>query len=257
MIDTHAHLEQIEDLDKALENARNDGIKGIVGVSVDLESSKKILDISKVSSDPIVYAGMGMHPSEANPDDLEELVDLIKENVSRLKLIGEIGLDFFYKWVRKDDQKKKEQREVFQRLVELAKDVDLPISVHSRGKWRECFETVRDRGIKDCVFHWFSGPIDVLDDILAQGYYVSATPSIAYSEQSQEVVKHAPIEQTLIETDCPVYYRNKFGDGKDGFRSEPKDVLRTLKLYCKLKEIDEKEAALVLNENARKLFRIC
>ena len=256
MFDTHAHLEQIENLDQALENARNDGIKGIVGVSVDLESSKKILDISKNSSNPIVYAGMGMHPSEANPEDLDALTELIKENVSSLKLIGEIGLDFFYKWVRKDDQKKKEQREVFQRLVETAKEVDLPVSVHSRGKWRECFETVRDVGIKDCVFHWFSGPIDVLEDILAQGYYVSATPSIAYSEQSQNTVKHAPIEQTLIETDSPVYYRNKFGDGKDGFRAEPRDVLKTLKLYCDLKEIDEKESAVILNENAKKLFRI-
>ncbi|HBG60925.1 MAG: hypothetical protein A2Y03_09405 [Omnitrophica WOR_2 bacterium GWF2_38_59] len=256
MIDTHAHLEQIEDLEQAFENARNVGIKGIVGVSVDLESSKQILAISKASIDPIVYAGMGMHPSEAKPDDLNELTELIKENVSRIKVVGEIGLDFFYKWVRKDEQKKKEQREVFQRLVKLAKDVDLPIAVHSRGKWRECFETVKDCGIKDCVFHWFSGPIDVLEDILSSGYYVSATPSIAYSEQSQEVIKHSPIEQTLVETDCPVYYRNKFGDGQDGFRAEPKDVLRTLELYCKLKKIGEEEAALVLNGNARKLFRL-
>jgi len=95
-----------------------------------------------------------------------------------------------------------------------------------------------------------------LEDILSSGYYVSATPSIAYSEQSQEVIKHSPIEQTLVETDCPVYYRNKFGDGQDGFRAEPKDVLRTLELYCKLKKIGEEEAALVLNGNARKLFRL-
>lgn len=256
MIDTHAHLEQIENLEQVLENARNDGITGIVGVSVDLESSKRILEISKNISCPVVYAGLGMHPSEANPDHLDELVELIKTNAEQLYVIGEIGLDFFYKWVRKDDQKKKEQREVFQRLVETAREVDLPISVHSRGKWRECFETVRDIGIKDCVFHWYSGPIDILEDILAQGYYVSATPSIAYSEQSQKTIKHAPIEQTLIETDCPVYYRNKFGDGKDGFRAEPKDVLRTLKLYCELKEIDEKASSVVLNENAKRLFRI-
>lgn len=254
LIDTHAHLDHLENLDEALESAARAGVEGIVAVSEDLNSSRRNLEIKRTKKDPCIYLGMGMHPSEANLQDLEECLALMRTNVKALSAIGEIGLDFWYAWVRRDDQKKEEQRKIFGAFLEFAKKFNLPAVIHSRGAWRECFDMARQAGVTQAVFHWYSGPLDVLEDILASGYYVSATPSLAYSLEARASMARAPLVQTLIETDCPVFYRNK--ETGDGFKAEPKDVFRTLKIYCALKGIEESQAADVLNQNAKKFFNI-
>ena len=177
------------------------------------------------------------------------------KNASHLTAIGEIGLDFWYKWVKKDKGKKDEQIAVFQRFVGLAKELNLPIIIHSRGAWRECLDIVKESGIKKANFHWYSGPVDILSEIIACGYYVSASPSLAYSPQSREAISQAPIEHVLLETDCPVFYRSSERDDQ-GFRAEPKDVLRTLKAYCELKNIDEDQASEIFFRNAKEFFDI-
>ena len=158
---------------------------------------------------------MGMHPSEADEGTLDACIDLARKSVDELTVVGEIGLDFWYKWVRKDQEKKDEQRKVYHRFLELAKELDLPAVIHSRGCWRECFQMAKDMGIKKAEFHWYSGPVDVLKDILNEGYYVSTTPSVAYSPESRTAVLNAPIEQTLIETDSPVFFREETLNGDE------------------------------------------
>ena len=165
--------------------------------------------------------------------------------------IGEIGLDYWYPWVKKDDEKKQEQLKVFQLQLDLAKALGLPVVVHSRGAWADCLAMVKAVGLKIAVFHWYSGPTDVLKGILECGYFISATPALNHSPQLQEAVKQAPIEQTLIETDSPVVYR--LGDGKS-FKAGPKDVFYTLDLYAKIKGVDKEEASFILNNNAKKVF---
>ena len=258
IIDTHAHLDHIEDLGQALENADKEGVESIVTVSVDLVSCRKNLDIKKATKRPNIYLAMGMHPSETNLDDLDACVALIRKERSELVAIGEIGLDFWYKWVRKDSEKKDAQRQVFRTFLELSKELDLPAVVHTRGAWRECFQTVREVGVKKCEFHWYSGPLDVLKDILDSGYYISTSPSVAYSPQSREALSFAPIERVMIETDSPVFYRmedyEKEKGSAEGFLAEPKDILRTLKAYCMLKNVEESYALEILNRNAREFF---
>ncbi len=254
LIDTHAHLDQVENLDEALTAAAQAGVEHIVAVSMDLESCRKSLIIKQQSTQPKIHLGMGVHPEMANVNELDDCLQFIREHRGELTAIGEIGLDFWYKWVRKDKEKKDAQRLVFRKHLELAKEFNLPAVIHARGTWRECLETAKETGIEKAVFHWYSGPLDVLEDILTAGYYVSASPSLANSPQAREAINQAPIEQTLIETDCPVYYRNK--ETGDGFQAQPKDVLRTLKIYCALKNLEEEKAADILNNNAHKLFSL-
>ncbi|VAX35193.1 Uncharacterized metal-dependent hydrolase YcfH [hydrothermal vent metagenome] len=254
IIDTHAHLDHLDSLDEALKRAVDAGVEGIVAVSMDLNSCRKNLEIKRKIKEPNIYLALGMHPSEANLDELEACVKLVQENKEELIAIGEIGLDFWYKWVNKDEEKKQEQRVVFKTFLELGKELDLPVVIHSRGAWEESRKMTRELGVERAEFHWYSGPLDVLDNILTDGYYISGTPSIAHSPQSQEAVKHACIEQTLIETDTPVYYRGK--KKGEGFQSEPKDVFRTLQAYCRLKNLEEQEALTVLNQNACTFFRL-
>ena len=138
--------------------------------------------------------------------------------------------------------------------MSLAKEFDLPAIIHSRGAWQECLEMAQAGGVRKAIFHWYSGPVDVLKEILAQGYFVSSSPSLAFSPQSREAIINAPIEQTLIETDSPVFFRGKMES--ENFKAEPKDVVRTLKAYCELKKIDQDKAAAIFTANAKKFFNL-
>lgn len=254
LIDTHAHLDHLNDLDEALEAAAAAGVAGIVAVSMDLDSCRKNLEIQRTKTALPIYLGLGMHPAQADENQAQGCLELIREHKNALTAVGEIGLDFWYKDVRKDEEKKERQRRVFRLFLAAARELNLPAVIHSRGAWRECLETAREMEIRKAVFHWYSGPWDVLDDILAQGYYVSATPSVAYSPQLREAVSRAPIERILLETDCPVYYKNR--DTDEGFEARPKDVFKTLEACCALKGLAPEEAAGRFNANAREFFNI-
>ena len=176
--------------------------------------------------------GQSGNPKGRPPKNLS-ITSLVKE---RLEQEGEQG--------------KTNAELIAEAIIELAKKKDLPALIHTRGTWREAFEIAKETGIKKAVFHWYSGPVDVLEDILNEGYFVSASPSVAYSPESRRSMEIAPVEQTLIETDSPVYYKHCDG----GLAAEPKDVFCTLKHYAMLKQRDAQELAEILNGNAEKVF---
>lgn len=250
IIDTHAHLDQVENLADALQRAHEAGVSDIVCMSVDLPSVEKVLNIPQTYSNPNIHVALGIHPGNIKTEEVDATFDIMRSNISRAKAIGETGLDFWYKWVRKDEDKKSEQRRVFTKHLELAKEFDLPIVIHSRGAWRECLDLTLESGVVKALFHWYSGPLDILKDVLDKGYLVSTSPSVAYSPQSREAMAFAPVEQMLIETDCPVTYK----DGESFFQAEPKDVRRTLKALAQLKNCDEESLCSILNANARQFF---
>ncbi|VAW15721.1 Uncharacterized metal-dependent hydrolase YcfH [hydrothermal vent metagenome] len=255
IIDSHAHLDHIKNLDQALNNAHKENVSDIVAVSESLSSCQRNLKIYEQFKLPKIHLALGIHPSEASDVEIDPVCSLIKEKVSKLIAVGEIGLDFWYKWVRKDKEKKDEQRRVFKKQLEVAKELNLPVIVHTRGTWKEAFEMVKNLKIESAEFHWYSGPIDVLSLILDAGYFVSTSPSVAFSPQSREAMTYAPIEQTMVETDSPVFFRNKENDSLS-FEAQPKDVWQTLKAYADLKGIEEEKALGILNQNARKFFKI-
>ncbi len=250
LIDTHAHLNDIEDIDSALKRAKEAGVTRIIAQGVDLSSNKKNLAIKQKFPDIDIRLAFGIHPGNIVVDQIDETFDFIRSHKENIVAIGETGLDFWYRWVRKDDDKKNQQREVFQKQIDLAKEFDLPIVIHSRGAWSDCFSMAKENNIKKSVFHWYSGPQDVLRNILDEGYYISATPALSYSKELQDAIKFAPIDKILIETDTPVFYRM----GESGFQSEPRDVFKTLDFLAKIKNIDLDKAAYALNENAKKIF---
>ena len=252
IIDTHAHLDHLENLDEALKNAREAGVVGIVAVGVDLTANKKNLEIQKATKNPNIHVALGIHPGNINPAEIDECLQFIRRHIKEAIAIGETGLDYWYKWVKKDEAKKEEQREVFRRQLAIAHEFNLPVVIHSRGAWRDCLEMTQTAGVKKAVFHWYSGPVDILKEILDAGYYVGTTPSLAFSPQSREAISQAPLERILIETDCPVF----FNDDQGGFKSQPQDVFRTLKAYAQLKNINEQQALAAFNKNARDFFNI-
>jgi len=104
----------------------------------------------------------------------------------------------------------------------------------------------KEQGIKRAVFHWYSGSLSVLEEILAMGYSISATPALLYSPPHQEAVKRAPLERILLETDAPVVYQGK--------ESRPKDVRITLGEVARLKGLDSKDVSKQTTANASQFF---
>ncbi len=252
MIDTHAHLDHVPDIENALTRAAAAGVTDVIAVSTTLAAIRKNLELKKTCSAPRIHVAFGVHPGEIKVEELEETFEFIRANITQATAIGETGLDYWYKWARKDEDEKKKQRDCFEKHLELAREFDLPIVIHSRGAWEDCLKMTWSFGIKKALFHWYSGPVDVMERILTAGFYVSCSPSVAYSPQSREAMMHAPVERTLIETDSPVFYNQP----DEGFQAEPKDVWRTLKAYAELKKMDEKEALQRLIANAQTFFQI-
>lgn len=252
MIDTHAHLDHVENLPDVLAAAARAGVSAIIAVGEDLASNRKNLDIRRSFACPRIYLGFGFHPDRVHRQDVEPCLEFIREHLKEAVAIGEIGLDFWYPWVKKDAVLKEKQKAVFRQMLQAAKEGDLPAVIHSRGAWRESLDITREAGVQKAVFHWYSGPLDVLEAILSQGYYVSCSSSLLYSKPSQDVVRATPLDRLLIETDSPVFYR----DGGGGFVASPKDVLKTLECVCRLKGLPDTLAAESLNRNACRCFAL-
>jgi TatD DNase family protein len=252
IIDTHAHIDQLENLDGALARADEAGVSDIVAMSVDLDSMKKVLAISGQYQKPKIHPALGVHPGMIKPEAQQTAFDFMRANIKQARAVGETGLDYWYKWVRKDEVERQKQKDSFSFHLSLAREFDLPIVIHSRGAWRDCLSMTLAAGMKRALFHWYSGPVDILDQILEAGFYVSTSPSVAYSPESRQAMEHAPLDRILIETDSPVNYR----DGEASFMAEPKDVTRTWKALALLKNLDEQKVLDTVNANARKFFRI-
>ncbi|MFC1594617.1 TatD family hydrolase [Candidatus Omnitrophota bacterium] len=252
LIDTHAHLDQVDNLPAALERAHQSSLATVIAVATNYASSIKTLQIANEQSPIRIFPALGVHPSDIEEESLDQIIELIEENHKNIVAVGEIGLDYWYKPVKKDKSKREDQKEFFLKQLQTAKRLHLPVIIHSRGAWADCLELCRQTEIEKAVFHWYSGPIDVLEEILKRHYLISATPSLFYSSQHQEAVMHTPLESLLIETDSPVFYK----DGEEGFSAEPKDVIKTLRLVSELKKEQESVVAERVVTNAKKFFNI-
>ena len=200
-----------------------------------------------------VFATAGVHPHDSRNCDDTTIGELRKLAANKeIVAIGECGLDFWYKWVRQDDVRKQEQRAVFERQLAMAAEAGLPVTVHSRGTWRECLNMLKTAGIGKAVFHWYSGPLDVLKDILGAGFLVSCTPALEYSKDLRAAMAYAPLEQMMIETDTPVAF--PVAGASERKPSTPQDVWRTLRALALLKARPEAEVLSLVNANARAFF---
>ena len=240
LVDTHAHLEEFQNLEGLVARAKKAGVIGIVAVGVGYDSNIKTLELSK-TYEGYIFPAIGIHPWEVE-GNVEEGIGFIERRVDDCVAIGEIGLDY---WIKTS---KERQNKVFEKLLEIAVKKDKLISVHSRGAWEEAYNIVEKFDIKKAAFHWYSGPLEILRKTLDRGYYVSASPAAEYSKKHREALQQTPLENLLLETDSPVEYKR--------VKSEPADVLKTLKYVAELKGIREEALAERTTENAVKLFRL-
>ena len=251
LIDTHAHLDELENLDLALEEAKKAGVTGIVAVGSNRQSNIRTLEIAQAHR-RFVYSALGLHPWElANlgASEIDDNLRFIERNIAAAVAVGEIGLDYDKRVVKVAS--KELQKEVLGRLLDIARKYAKPAIIHSRYAWKDALVLVQEVGIDKAVFHWFTGFSSVLKDIIDGGYFVSATPATEYHQEHRRAVKEAPLERLLLETDCPVTYGRA-----TRYESRPADVLRDLEAVSQLKGIAEATIAEQTTRNAIGFFSL-
>jgi TatD DNase family protein len=248
-IDTHAHLADLPDGDAAVERAKAAGLSGIIAVSATIPTCEGTLKLQQ-SHGGFVHAALGIHPTEFFDQDLESALGIIRANSGRCVAVGEIGLDYWHKLVRKDKAQRERQTEFYVRQLQLARELDLPVSIHSRGAWGDCLSLAVQHGPGRGVFHWYSGPLEVLEGVIDAGYYVSCTPAVEGSPELRAAMAKAPLDRILVETDSPVWVKSMDRP------SEPADVLLTLRHLSELKGLPVVDVEAATTGNAETLFRL-
>lgn len=238
LVDGHAHLGEIPEVDLEIGKAREAGVVAIVAVGMETESNRRALELSESHKD-FVFPALGLHPWSLKEDFSHDL-EFIEKNMDKCVAVGEVGMDFKY------DKDRNLQVPALEAILGIAERHRKPVIMHTRWAWKEAFGMVEERGMKDVVFHWYSGPAEILKGILELGCLVSASLAVEYSEHHRQAIKEVPLDRLLLETDTPVRYRDHV--------SRPVDVLRTLRAVSELKNIPEEEVAEVTTRNAIGLF---
>jgi TatD DNase family protein len=210
--DAHVHLADPEYeglLPCLIETAKRANVSALVSNAMDSETSRRTLALAQEYSD-LVYAAVGIHPWNAvsqEETDLEAVSEIATRGRRQIVAIGEIGLDRIY---AKEEKHFQIQSEIFRKMLDLAERTGLPIIVHSRGSIQETLGFIGTSRVKQVLFHWYSGSIEALKEIISEGYRITVGPSLLYSKHIQEIVKSTPIECVLTETDGPVTYGGPF-----------------------------------------------
>jgi TatD DNase family protein len=251
LIDTHAHLDELKNLDLMLEEAKKAGVIAIVAVGSNHQSNIKTLEISQKHR-RFVYPALGLHPWELGnlgTFEIDDNLRFIEQNIASAVAVGEIGLDYDKKVLKAAS--KELQKEVLGRLLNIARKYAKPAIIHSRYAWKDALWLIQDVGMDKAVFHWFTGFSSVLQDIIEGGYFISATPAAEYHEEHRRAVKEAPLQRLLLETDCPVTYGRAAR-----YESQPADILRDLEAVSQLKGIAEATIAEQTTRNAINFFSL-
>jgi TatD DNase family protein len=251
LIDTHAHLDELKNLDLMLEEAKKAGVIAIVAVGSNHQSNITTLEISQ-KHHRFVYPALGLHPWELGnlgTSDIDDNMRFIEQNIASAVAVGEIGLDYDKRVLKVAS--KELQKEVLGRLLNIAKKYAKPAVIHSRYAWKDALYLIQDVGMDKAVFHWFTGFSSVLRGIIDGGYFVSATPAAEYHEEHRRAIKEAPLQRLLLETDCPVSYGRSVR-----YESRPADILRGLEAVSQLKGMAEAAIAEQTTRNAINFFSL-
>ncbi len=250
MIDTHMHLSMKEfddDRSKILERFEQDGIECAVEVGYDIVSSMKAVKLAESNSR--VYAAVGVHPHDAGKvqgDWLSFLKEMCKD--SKVVAIGEIGLDY-----HRDLSPQIVQKDVFEKQLNLAQSLKIPVIFHVRDAYEDMKEFTRNYEVRG-VIHSFNGNKKDAEDFIDMGFYIGVGGIATYKKSSdlRRIISQLPFDRILTETDSP-YLSPQPVRGK---RNEPKHVTLVLELLSQLFNMPLKKAEELTVKNALRFFDV-
>ena len=249
-IDSHAHI-QLDKFDAdrgaVLERAQEAGVHAMMVIGFDLETSRGAIALAKKYDH--IYATVGMHPHDAKDLD-EETIHIFRDLAAHPKVLafGEMGLDYY-----RDLSPRPIQKAAFERQLDLAEELDLPIVIHNREAYHDILPILQvRRGRVRGVMHCFSGDVEIMHQSLALGFYIGIGGPVTYrkSDALQEVAQKVPADALLVETDCP-WLAPQFRRGK---RNEPAYVRATAEKIAELRGISLEEIGEITTQNFEALF---
>lgn len=253
LFDTHAHLNDeklFPQLPAVLARAKANGVNHIACIGYDWPSSLLAVKIAEQYRSQVV-AVIGIHPSDADTvteEMLEKLYNLAKSS-TQVKAIGEIGLDYYW-----DDHSHEVQKKAFYAQIDLAKQLKLPVSIHDRDAHGDMLEIIKETNAaaNGGIMHCYSGSWEMAKVCLKLGWKLSIGGPVTFSNAKNlpEVVAKTPIEELLIETDCPYLAPHPFR----GRTNEPALVRLVAERIASIKGIAVEKAAEILTRNSKKIY---
>ena len=240
LIDVHCHLEMCDKPHDIIKEAKEKEMI-IVTDGVGAEANKRALEFAEEYDN--IKACLGLYPIDAlklNDKEIDEIIKNIKENKNSIWGIGEIGLD--YKESEKEEEHKR-QREIFEKFVKLAIELNKPVTVHSRKAEPECIEILEKLEAKKVIMHCFSGKMKLVKRIAENKWFLSIPTNVNHSFHFQEVIKLVPIQQLLCETDSPYLHPGK------GWPNSPLNVIASYNKIAEIKDMDIKEVEKQIEKN--------
>ena len=248
VIDTHCHLDFKnfnKDRNEVIRRAIDAGVTTMINSGIDLKTNRKTLELAKKYD--FIRPTLGLNPNglgETTDAEVAATLEQIRSHAEEIVGVGEAGLDYY----RCPDEKGRvRQREVFGKVVELARELALPQVIHARLAEDEAFDMVKD--LNKVVFHCYSGTVGTMRDALDRGFYISLATVVCKSAQHQVLARQVPLDRLLIETDSP------FLSPKRG-RNEPAYVLDGLSLIARIKDLPAEDVAKATTANARRIFNL-
>lgn len=255
LFDTHAHLNDeklFPQLPAVLGRAKVNGVNHIACIGYDWPSSLLAVKIAEQYPEQVV-AVIGIHPSDADTvteEMLEKLYNLAKSS-TQVKAIGEIGLDYYW-----DDHSHEMQKKAFYAQIDLAKQLKLPIAIHDRDAHGDMLEIIKETGaaVNGGIMHCYSGSWEMAKICLNLGWKLSIGGPVTFSNAKNlpEVVAKTPIEELLIETDCPYLAPHPFR----GRTNEPALVRLVAEKIASIKGMDLEKAAEILTKNSKNIYGV-
>ncbi|MBP2098284.1 TatD family hydrolase [Enterococcus rivorum] len=253
IFDSHTHLnaEQFkDDIPETIARAKVLGVTEMAVVGFDSDTIEKSLELSQTYD--FIQSIIGWHPTEAGSYTSAIEKKLQKQlTLPKVVALGEIGLDYY--WMK---DPKEVQDKVFRRQIAIAKEMNLPISIHTRDAMEDTYKVLKEEKIQDIggIMHSFSGDTEWMEKFLALGMHISLSGVVTFKKavEVQAVAKAVPLEKLLVETDAPylapVPYRGK--------RNEPGYTRYVVEKIAELREEPFEKIAKQTTHNAHELFRL-
>ena len=246
IVDTHAHLcaeTFARDLEGVLAKSIAAGVTRIVAVGENMADALRNMELAAIHAQ--ILPAAGLFPTLLDSEQAAAMYNFIRHHNGQLAAIGEVGLDF---WAIQDEAGKQRQREIFAGFIDLARETDLVLNIHSRSAGRHAIDMLLARGAGRVQMHAFDGKVANAMAAVEAGYFFSVPPSIVRSRQKQKLVRNLPLSCLLLESDSPVLGPNP------EVRNEPANTVVALEAIAELKRVAFEEVMETVYENSCRLY---
>lgn len=253
IFDSHAHYDDEAfdaDREELLDSFPFNDIRYVVNVGADIPTSKSTVELTKRF--PHVYGAVGVHPSNVEGLTSADMVQLRQFAMEdKIVAIGEIGLDYHYR-----DFDREQQKTWFVKQMELARELKLPVIIHSRDAAKDTLDIMKEVYAQDIggVVHCFSYSAEIAQEILNMGFYIGIGGVLTFgnAKKLKEAVSIIPMDRIVLETDCP-YLAPEPNRGK---RNSSLNLPYVAKELATLKGISYEEVVETTRNNAKTLYRM-